>query len=105
MNTHGFSFMPPYIAREHTDRVVVTILMMKRRMFGIYKYYKKEYIFSIYLSNGQRDHIMCHYGARYYAELEGQQLSAEIKISEDDKVYLKHLEPVGRERRRLKNVW
>ena len=94
--------MPSYVAREFTDRVIVTIRINNYEMFGVIKHYKRKYIFSIYLSKGQRDHIMCHFGARYYAELEGQQLSAEIKISEDDKAYLKHLEPVGRERRRYK---
>ena len=74
-------------------------------MFGMLEHYRKEYIFSIFLSNGQRDHIMCHYGARYSAELEGQLLSAEIRISEYNRTYLSRVEPVGRERQsHYKNI-
>ena len=101
LNTH-FDFMPSYVAREFTDRVVVTIRINNYEMFGVIKHYKREYIFSIYLSKWKRDQIMCHYGARYYAELEGQQLSAEIRINANNKTYLKYIEPVGRATRRHK---
>ena len=103
------SSMPSYVAREFTDRVVVTILIRKPasagkkyKMFGILKYFNKEYIFSIYLSDRERDQIMCHCGARYYPELEGQQLSAKIRISARGWTYLKYVEPVGRATRRYK---